>query len=79
MRLLDTRERFAKDTKVPFFMYNYLSKIRLRAEVVCVPRLECSLTTGDVTSQPIRASMILVPHMVLMYHTMCLVLEVIWS
>ena len=53
MRLLDPRGHFAKDTNFPFFMFDYMTKIRLRAynsrKVVGVSRLECNLTAGEVT------------------------------
>ena len=53
MRLLDPRGHFAKDTNFPFFMFDYMTKIRLRAynsrKVVGVSRLERNLTAGEVT------------------------------
>ena len=53
MRLLDSRGHFAKDTNFPFFMFDYMTKIRLRAynsrKVVGVSRLERNLTAGEVT------------------------------
>ena len=53
MRLLDPRGHFAKDTNFPFFMIDYMTKIRLKAynnrKVVGVSRLEHNLSAGEVT------------------------------
>ena len=52
IRLLDPRGYFAKDSNFPFFMFDYMTKIRLRAynskKVVTSGKLEESLTAGKV-------------------------------
>ena len=52
IRLLDPRGHFAKDTNFPFFMFDYMTKIRLRAyiarKLVTTSKLEESLTAGKV-------------------------------
>ena len=52
IRLLDPRGQFAKDTNFPFFMFDYMTKVRLRSynarKVVASSKLETSLTAGTV-------------------------------
>ena len=52
IRLLDPRGQFAKDTNFPFFMFDYMTKIRLRSynarKIVASGKLEASLTAGEV-------------------------------
>ena len=52
IRLLDPRGHFAKDVNFPFFMFDYMTKIRLRSynarKVVASSKLEESLTAGKV-------------------------------
>ena len=52
IKLLDPRGYFAKDSNFPFFMFDYMTKIRLRAynskKVVASSRLEEILTAGKV-------------------------------
>ena len=52
IRLLDCRGRFTNDQNYPFFMFDYMTKLRMRAynarRVVGVSRLECKLTAGQI-------------------------------
>ena len=52
IRLLDPRGQFAKDVNFPFFMFDYMTKIRLRSynarKIVTNSKLEESLTAGKV-------------------------------
>ena len=54
IRLLDPRGYFAKDSNFPFFMFDYMTKIRLRAynseKVVASGKLEENLSAGKVTA-----------------------------
>ena len=53
IRLLDPRGRFSKDPNFPFFMFDCMTKIRMRAynarKVVGVSRLEHNLTAAEVS------------------------------
>ena len=53
IRLLDPRGRFSKDSNFPFFMFDYMTKIRMHAytarKVVGVSRLEHNLTAAEVS------------------------------
>ena len=59
IRILDPRGYFAKDSNFPFFMFDYMTKIRLRAyncrRVVVSSRLEERFTAGKViaTDKPL--------------------------
>ena len=52
VRLLDPRGHFSNDVNFPFFMFDYMTKIRLRSynarKVVTSSKLEESLTAGKV-------------------------------
>ena len=52
IRLLDPRGHFANDVNFPFFMFDYMTKIRLRSynarKVVTSSKLEEKLTVGKV-------------------------------
>ena len=52
IRLLDPRGHFANDVNFPFFMFDYMTKIRLRSfnarKVITSSKLEESLTAGKI-------------------------------
>ena len=52
MRLLDCRGRFSNDPNYPFFMFDYMTKIRMHAynarKIVGVNKLESKLTAGKL-------------------------------
>ena len=52
IRLMDCRGRFSNDPNYPFFMFDYMTKIRMRAynarRIVGVTRLESKLTAGEL-------------------------------
>ena len=49
---MDCRDRFSNDPNYPFFMFDYMTKIRMRAynarRIVGVTRLESKLTAGEL-------------------------------
>ena len=52
IRLLDCRGKFSSDPTYPFFMFDYMTKLRMRGfnarRIVGVSKLECKLTAGEV-------------------------------